>query len=119
MQRLMHSNTFALHVGKEALQQGSSTARKFRGSSALIVAPINVCVGSTPAGLEPTAFAATNRCRPIAIDIRRDAFPARPAQTALRKHRSSRTCSRRGAANPLEAGEIVLAVGLVPAASAS
>jgi hypothetical protein len=60
----MHSNTFALHVGKEALQQGSSTARKFRASSALIVAPINVCVGSTPAGLEPTAFAGDESLSP-------------------------------------------------------
>src|SRR6202048_1396708 len=90
MQRLMHSNTFALHVGKEALQQGSSTARKFRASSKLIEAPKNVCVGSTPAGLEPTAFAAANRYRPIPIDIRRDSFPARPARTALRQQRSPR-----------------------------
>jgi hypothetical protein len=34
----MHSDTFALHVGKEALQQGGSTARKFRASSKLIEA---------------------------------------------------------------------------------
>jgi hypothetical protein len=60
MQRLMHNDTFALHVGKEALQQGSSRARKLHSKEARRFINIdrgaeNVCVGSTPAGFELTA----------------------------------------------------------------
>jgi hypothetical protein len=62
MQRLMHSDTFALRVGKEAPQQGSSTARKLHSKEArrfIIVdrGVENICEGFTRAGLEPTAFA--------------------------------------------------------------
>src|SRR5258708_4934907 len=62
----MHNDTFALHVGKEALQQGSSTskettARKLGASSSLIViidrGAENVCESFTCGGLEPMVFA--------------------------------------------------------------